>query len=208
MNGHTVEFGLLQMSAIHEMANIGLGHATTALSELTGHSFNMSIPSVSSVAVTAVPELLGGPEAITLCVYMPFAGDVSGHTAFITTWTSGKTLLDLLLGSSPCDVSGIGELEASALLEVGNIINSSFLNALSDMTDLALHATPPMVSVEMAGAILESLAAEAEQQDCVALSVQTRIFDLTGSAEGYFMCVPTLEGLHMFFDRLGIAEAA
>jgi len=190
------------------MANIGLGHATTALSELTGHSFNMSIPSVDSVPVNTISALVGGEETVCVGVFMPIEGDVEGHIAFLFPWGSAQRIWTLLIGSAPAEVSAVGELEASAMLEVGNILNSSFLNALSDMTGLALHATPPMVSVEMASAIAQSIVAEAEQREVVALAIETAIFDEAEATRGYFLCIPTLAGLQLLFERLGIAEAA
>lgn len=206
--GNTITFGTLQLSAVHEMANIGLGHATTALSDLTGHSFNMSIPSIDSVPVTTIATLVGGAETVCVGVFMPIEGDVEGHIAFLFPWASAQRIWTLLIGSAPESVGVVGELEASAMLEVGNILNSSFLNALSDMTGLALHATPPLVSVEMASAIAESIVAEAEQRDVLALAIETAIFDEAESTRGYFLCIPTLDGLRLLFERLGIAEAA
>ncbi len=199
---------ILQLSAVKEMTNIGLGHAATALSTLTGRSFNMSVPDVESVPVADLLERLDGPESLTLSVFMPFEGDVAGYIAFLFPWPSAQKLWGMILGQFPDSPEQVGELEASAMIEVGNIINSNFLNALSDMTELKMHATPPAMSIEMAQAVIGSIVLEAEMSDSVALAVRTAIFDEESETSGYFLCIPTSNGLDTMFERLGISEAA
>ncbi len=200
---------LMELSAVREMANIGLGHATTALSEVTGQSFNMAIPWVETVSIETVPMLVGDPEDLAVGISMPFEGDATGHTAFLFPWNSATDLWKMLLGTAPGSPGEIDELYASAMLEVGNIVNSGFLNAISDMTNLKLHATPPMVSVDIIYSIASSIIAEAEQEDAIGLAIKTELFrEPAGSTTGYFLCVPTKDSLDRMFSALGIAEAA
>ncbi len=202
-------YGLMEMSAVKEVANIGLGHATTALSELTGHSFNMDIPEVEAVALEKIPETIGDAMELFAGVYMPFEGDVEGHMAFVFPWPSAVQLWTWLLGSAPDGPEAVDELAASAMLEVGNILNSNFLNAISNMTNLSMHATPPLVSIDLGYSMVASIVANAEMQDVVALAVETRIFDLpTGATTGYFLCIPTRAGLDLILSRLGVLEVA
>lgn len=209
MASDSITLGAEQLSAVQEMAKVGLTHATTALSGMTGRQFQMSVPGISSLAISNIPELLGGEEMVALGVYMPFEGDAEGHIAFLFPWKSGVYLWNLLLGASPEDWTGVGELECSVLLEIGNIVNSNFLNAISDRTNLRLMSTPPAVSIEMAGAIMASITAEAEMMDAVALTIATRIFVSDDeSVDGFFVCIPSLQGLNTIFGRFGIPEAA
>lgn len=200
--------GLMELSVVREMTNIGLGHATTALSEMTGKAFNMSVPDVESLSLEEIPELLGGSESYSAGIYMPIEGDVSGHIAFLMPWASAQSLWQMLLGSKPESPEFISEMDASAILEIGNIINSSFLNAISDMTNLSMHATPPYLAVEMSAAILDAIVVEANAGDHVALAIRTVIHEFNGSMEGFFVYIPSIGGLRHLFSTLGIAEAA
>jgi chemotaxis protein CheC len=139
---------------------------------------------------------------------MPFEGDIHGHIAFLFPWKGAQKLWQMLLGAHPCDLEEVGEMEASALLEVGNIINSSFLNAISDMTDLKLHATPPLMTAEMSASVIATIVAEAEMTDSVALAVETNLYEADSGTSGYFLCIPSESGLQTIFERLGISEAA
>ncbi|MFQ3588290.1 MAG: chemotaxis protein CheC [Fimbriimonadaceae bacterium] len=208
MSSEGMNLGLMQLSAVRELANIGLGHAVTSLSEITQRPFNMSVPYAESVALTTIPTMLGGGERLTVGIYMPIDGDIEGHMAFLFPWPSAQALWSMLLGYSPDSVESIGEMEASAMIEVGNIINSSFLNAISDMTGFTLHATPPLLAVDMAACVLESIVNEASMEDHAALAIETDIHDHSGSAGGMFLYIPSLGGLRALFAALGISEAA
>ena len=208
MANEALNLGLMQLSAVKELANIGLGHATTSIAEMTQQPFYMSVPHAASIALEEIPLLMGGREELTVGIYMTVNGEVDGHIAFLYPWHSAQFFWRLLLGKAPENMEDVGELEASVMLELGNIINSSFLNAISDMSELPLHATPPLVSIEMAAAILQSIVLQACETDYAALSIETRIYDDSGEAEGFFLFIPTVGGLHKLFAKLGIPEAA
>lgn len=199
---------LIEMSAVREMANIGLGNATTALSEMTGKTFHMAVPDVESLEYEQLPALMGGGEAQTAGIYMPIEGDVPGHIAFLMPWRSAQALWRMLLGSQPQSQFEISEMDASAMLEVGNIINSSFLNAIADMTGFAMHATPSSLAIEMCSAILDAIMVEASEKDHYALAIRTIISDYEGSIEGFFVYVPSAWGLQILVSSLGLSEAA
>jgi chemotaxis protein CheC len=190
------------------MANVGVGHATTALSEMTGRRFTMSVPRVDSLPVERLAGYLGGPEKLCVAAFMAFHGDVSGNMAFLFPWESADRLWRTLIGTSPADATDLSELEASAMLEVGNVLNSSFLNALSGMSGLSLQATPPLLSVEMARAIVQSIVVEAELTNAIALAIDTEIFEHRGNLLGTFFCIPAHEGLAALLRGLGLQEAA
>lgn len=201
--------GVIETSAIKEMANIGLGHAMTSLSQMTGRFFNMTIPRVETVNLDDLPNMFGEPEGIAVGIYMPIDGDVTGHMGFFLPWGSALVLWEMLVGSSPESPAEISELHSSVALELGNIINSSFLNAISDMASLKLHATPPLVSVDHTVCIASTIVAQAQTTEVVALAIETEIFEIDcNSIRGFFLCIPTREGLQRLFAGLGIPEAA
>jgi len=94
------------------------------------------------------------------------------------------------------------------MLEIGNIINGSFLSAISDMTNLSLEATPPSMCVDMCEAVLGSIVTEASRADHSALAVRTVITDESGGVDGFFVFIPTVGGLRKLFTALGLPEAA
>ena len=198
----------LQESAVKEISNIGLGHAVTALSNLTGKPFNMSVPDARAMNYNEVLDAVGGPEHLAVGVLMPIDGDLTGHMALLFPWESATGLWHSLLGMCPQDLSEIDELYASVVLEVGNIINSSFLNAISEMTGDSLHATPPLMAVDSAAAILASMVSVADEQGGVALTIRTRLYDESDSFDAVYLYVPNLSSLQRLFKTLGLGDVA
>ena len=54
----------IQLDALREVANIGCGHAISALAKMVGgRTVNLSVPRALLADATGVAELLGGTEA-------------------------------------------------------------------------------------------------------------------------------------------------
>ncbi len=208
MSSETLHLGVMANSVVRELANIGLAHATTAMAELTGKTFDMAVPEVESVALERLPSILGDPNGLTVATYMSIDGDVGGHIAFLMPWHSAQQLWLMLVGDAPTSPDDVSDLHASVALEVGNMVNAGLLNSISDMTGLSLHATPPQVSMDMTAAVVASIVCEASFVDSVALSIQTEIFDLSHRVSGFFVYIPTVGGLRSVFQSLGVLEAA
>ncbi len=206
--GELDSMSLLQKSAVQEVCNIGLGHAARAISDMTGKSFNISVPQIDRVPLEQVVRYLGGPEEVLLAVYTPFHGEAEGHLSFLFPWTDAQELWKMVLGTAPESPEDVTELEESAVLEVGNILNGSFLNAIGDMTGLTLHIGCPSAGIEMAQSIISQLVIEAELSDSMALAVETAIFDEGQNTKGYFLFIPSNSGLNTILEKLGVAEAA
>ncbi|MGH9260627.1 MAG: chemotaxis protein CheC, partial [Acidimicrobiales bacterium] len=52
----------LQIDALREVANIGAGHAATALSQMTNHRVMISVPRINIARLEEVPDLIGGAQ--------------------------------------------------------------------------------------------------------------------------------------------------
>ena len=70
-----------RLDALREVANIGAGHAATALSTLTATRIMISVPMVNIVPPgDFVPEI--APDVEVVAVHMEMSGDISGRTIF------------------------------------------------------------------------------------------------------------------------------
>src|SRR5213594_526874 len=70
----------LQIDALREVANIGAGHAATALSQLTNRRIMISVPQINISRLEEVPGLLGDPQEVVAAVLMHMLGDLTGRT--------------------------------------------------------------------------------------------------------------------------------
>src|SRR6266850_1491336 len=69
----------LQLDALREVANIGAGHAATALSQLTHRRIMISVPQINIERMEEVPGLIGEPQEVSAAVltttYLNFGHD-------------------------------------------------------------------------------------------------------------------------------------
>ncbi|GFP28727.1 chemotaxis protein CheC, partial [Candidatus Hakubella thermalkaliphila] len=147
-----------KLDVLKEMGNIGAGNAATALSTLLNYErVNMHVPEVSFCPLVDIPDLMGGAEKSVFGIYIRVFSEVSFYAVFLIDFESAQTLVASLTGH---DYPVMEEMGRSVLLEVGNIVTASYLNALSHLTNLTFLPDPPLLAVDMAGAILGTVLAE------------------------------------------------
>ncbi len=91
------ELKALQLDALREVANIGAGHAATALSQMTNQRIMISVPQINIAPLEEVPELLGHPQDVVAAVLMHMMGDLTGRTLLMFPEAVGRRLCDILL---------------------------------------------------------------------------------------------------------------
>lgn len=196
-----------QADVIREIGNIGAGNAITSLSTMLNDRVNMTVPRVGIIPLCEFARMAGGSETLAACVYMPVAGDAPGHVAFLLAEQSALSLADQLLGRANGETHKLGEMECSALMEVGNILASSYLMALCELTQLRLLSSPPAIAVDMTAAILSSIAsalASLEEVQDHALTILTEMRVDGGLIEGFFIYVPEPGSLSVMLRALNM----
>lgn len=193
-----------RLDFLKELANIGTGHATTALSQmLSGKLFQLVVPDAQMLPFTEAAKFVGGLEKVVVGIFVVISGEVKGHMAFLLPLDSASVLLRLLLGT---DNQEMDEMALSALQELGNIMITAYLNALSKMTGLLLTPSVPGVAVDMAGAVWQSVLAGAEVINAVTV-IRTEFFADGEAIEGNIIFLPDEEDFKKIGRMLGLEEA-
>ena len=175
-------FNERQIDALKEIANIGVGNGATSLSRLIGLPVELRLPDVQIVHLSDIDEALGGAESSRVGVAFRLDGDLRGRIAVVFTEESARLLLEILRPDDRCEPSDLDEMGRSALGEVGNLLSASFANALASLLGLRTMPSAPGTSVDMAGALSDSLLADlAADSDEVVLIVA----DFAGRSPGF-----------------------
>ena len=189
---------------LREIGNIGAGNATTALAQMIGTKVDMHVPKVDLLDFSEVGEAMGGEEQLMAGIYQIVEGDISGSIMFLLEEKSAITLISKLMGSPEVDnASEFGEMELSALKEIGNIITGSYLSSLSMLTNLKIIASIPAISIDMCGSILSVPAIEFGEVGDKMLLIQTEFSD-DMKLTGFFILVPDLESYDKILGSLGM----
>lgn len=189
---------------LSEIGNIGAGNATTALAQMIGSKVDMKVPKVELLEFSQVGEAMGGEEQLMAGIYQIVEGDINGSIMFLLEETSAITLISKLMGTPEVDNAGeFGEMELSALKEIGNIITGSYLSSLSTLTNLKIIASIPAISIDMCGSILSVPAIEFGAVGDKMLLIQTEFSDDV-KLTGFFILVPDLESYDKILSSLGM----
>src|SRR6185295_2847459 len=109
----------LQLDALREVANIGAGHAATALSQMIGETIMISVPTISISRLENIPPQVSSPDEPVAAVLMHMLGDLTGRTLLVFPRRTARRLASLLLRRQGGDE--LNEMEQSAIKEAGNI---------------------------------------------------------------------------------------
>lgn len=145
------ELNVLELDTIREIGSIGTGNAATALSSMLGCEVRIDVPEVRIMGYNEAIDWIGGPEVITAGVVVRMGGEVNGIMLSVQQIEFVNLVLGHMVGREIEDYSQLTELDRSALVEVGNIMISTFINALSGLADLTIQVTVPAFAVEHAG---------------------------------------------------------
>jgi len=202
------ELGSLQLDGLREVANIGAGHAATALSQLTNRRIMVGVPQVRVLRIDEIADMMGTGEEVVAGVVMQMLGDLTGRTVQIFPKETAERVAGILIGRN--DVvfpDGFGELEQSALKEVGNILGGAYLNALSDFLGLLLLMSVPGLAMDVTAAVLKSVFLEFQEDRDYVFVVETlfNMDEVEKELHGHFLLVPDEASIDVLLRAIRLA---
>jgi chemotaxis protein CheC len=193
-----------QLDALREVANIGAGHAATALSQITEQRIMISVPQLTVAPLEAVPNQIAEPEEPVAAVLMRMEGDLTGLTLLVFPQPIALKVAGLMMRRP---VTALGAIEESAIKEAGNILSAAYLNALADFMKMTLLPSPPSLAVDMSDAVLTSTYLDAAQGAAFVVCVESE-FQLQEAGErlrGFFLLLPDPPSLRAMLKAIRVA---
>jgi len=191
----------IQKDAMQELANIGAAHAATTLSQMLNSQVDMSVPVVNVVDISRVSDCLG--EEFAAMVVFELQGEIShgGYVVFHVSKESALRMTNTMLGMTDMD-RPLNEMDQSALLEVGNIMVSAFLDATAELLGIVMLPSPPALSMDMAHAAFESLIAQLTIEVNEVLLFKTELTCEEHKVAGNLIMLPEAETLEKIIALL------
>jgi chemotaxis protein CheC len=194
------ELNAVQLDVLQEVGNIGAGNAATALSQLLNEKVDMTVPAVKIIPFDDIFSKIG-VEEVVIGVIVRVLGDIPGNILFTLEKEVALKIISKLTGE---EQEVISELGNSALCEIGNIISSSFMNAIAKLTNLTLMPSVPAVALDMMGAILSTTFIESGQFDEYILDLETQFIQENEKLSGHFYYIPMPGSLEKILNSLGV----
>jgi len=193
----------LELDALREIANIGCGHAATALSRMVGgNAVSIDVPRVMAARCEEVLALFA-EDAPVIAAAVGIEGSITGRMLVVWKEADARALAAVLL--STCQA---GEAEApgdSALAELANVLCSACLNAIGALTRLQLLPTSPEMIRGTGREVVSGLLSGQRSGRSAAVMVETRLHGVhVPSLSGRLMVVPDGATLPTLFRAVGL----
>ena len=198
-------FSERQLDALRELANIGCGHAATALSKLLGApKMGIDIPKARVAELAEVALLVGGDRRPVVAVSTEVSGGLRGRLCLLMPLADAQCLAGLLLGEA-APTGALAEVERSAVTEAGNIVGAACLTALARAMGLHLMPSVPRYCEGTTAEVLREVVTLIPELGDRAIVLETR-FASVGLPEisGHFFILPEMPSLPRMLQALGV----
>jgi chemotaxis protein CheC len=195
-----LDFSDIQIDALREVGNIGVGNAATAMSQLLGKEIQITVPRVNVIGLEDIFERIDGEEVVYAVIARVF-GDTPGNMLFVLDKYTISKIVESLVGETGEELSEMGY---SVLGEIGNIIFATYMNSISKLTNLSLFPSVPAVTQDMLCAILSTTFIEAGQYSDNVLDIETDFMQEKEKLRGNFYFIPMPGSLEKILESLGL----
>ncbi|MCI8808556.1 MAG: chemotaxis protein CheC [Oscillibacter sp.] len=195
----------LELDTLKEIGSIGTGNAANSLSSLIGKTVRIKQPEVRIMGYNEAINWIGGPEEITAGVLVRMSGQITGIMLSVQQLDFVNLVLESMLGHGVEDYLGLHEMESSALVEVGNIMISTFINALSSLADINIELTVPAFTVDMQGAIMTVPMAEYGGQSDYIMTIGGNFICGGKEIPCRLLLSPNIKSLNFLLGKLGVS---
>lgn len=196
----------MELDTIREIGSIGTGNAATALSSLLGCEVRIDMPEVRIMGYNEAIDWIGGPEVITAGVLVHMSGELNGIMLSVQQLEFVNLVLERMIGQNVAGYEQLNDLDRSALVEVGNIMISTFINALSSLAGITTRLTVPGFAVDMQGAILTVPMAEFGGQSDYIMTIGTNFICDGKAVPCRLLLSPDIRSLNFLLKKLGVLD--
>jgi len=190
-----------QMDALRELGNIGAAHAADTLSQMLMCKVEMRVPVVEIYDIGGIHHGIG--EDVGGMVIFKIEGELE-NSGFVVVYFPIRSVIMLtnrMLGQTGTDRQ-LDEMDQSVLVEVGNIMVSSFLDATAQFLGTVMLPSPPDVSIDMALASFEALLSQVAMDINDVVIFRTELVTDDTSVEGSIFMLPEAPLLSKLVEML------
>ena len=199
-----IRFTDTQLSAWDDLITKAAENSIQALADMSGQDVKSDLVKPYKIDCTDIPNVLGGADKVAVGVLLGIEQVPAFHIALLHTPETAYQVVDILLGESIGTTHGLGEMEISALGEMGNIMGGYFLNTVGDESGYQLKPTPPSVRMDMTGAILDYAIASLMMETDEVTMIEANYGTAEKMVDGVFAVMPSPELQGTIMDVWGI----
>lgn len=144
----------LELDALTEVFNIGVGQAAAAMSRMVKEEVTLSVPSISFMSRASVADALTEDVGQRICsVSQRFEGVFNTDAILMFPESKSLEIVRMMIGEEiPLDE--LSDLEQEALSEIGNIILNALMGTLANVFASEFSSSLPVFHLGTSSEIL------------------------------------------------------
>ena len=187
----------MDLDALKEVANIGTGQASMALSVLFDQRVDIGLPRTSVIKLSDIGKDFNSSDTM-VGIYSRIKEGLLGNILLILPLTSALNLTNKLYNKSS---TRLEDDDVQVLSKVGSIINSCYLNGVAQLLSQRVVFNAPNV-VSIFGNSLKDFLAVSLSDDAKILVVNIDFNIKEFNVSGGFILILTLESIYPLITRL------
>jgi chemotaxis protein CheC len=180
------------LTRVWDLSQRSMRRAGESLTLFLGHPVRLAVLDILALPASDLPSLAeenaGGPMAALQC---EIVGPAIGSILILFPQSTISRFLRALLGMS-AEGRPLTPVEESAILEVGNILSSSFLSEMGDRIGRRLMHSPPEIHFTNIPRLVRELLSSLHLLGSEVLVVQGILEDPERHIQGRFFVVPEI----------------
>lgn len=197
----SLELTEIQIDALKEVANIGAGHAATALSQLLNTTITLQAPKAEIIRFRDLSSRVGEERTIAaLHVYV--RGELPGQMLVMFDYEDALEFVRIFVRRVVGDIQIFDSIVDSTLKELGNLIAGSYLGAIVQLTGANMIPSVPTLSYGTIPAAFRSLMSTVPEQDV--FLVESTFLNRGVKVSGNFILIPETGSLAPLLAVFGV----
>ncbi len=183
-----------EKDVLKELCTIGSGNAATSVSMLIRKTVNIKVPILSVVEPNKFAEFIGKSSDIKLAIFSYIKENYPSKFIVLLSLDEANRLSEMLIHQKFKNIDFNDEnltIFKSMLLELGNILISSYINAISEIIHKTLIHTPPQIKYDFLESIVDEFSIINEEAGVEMLFLKNEF---------------TIEGNQFLFDLLFLPD--
>lgn len=142
-----------------DMLAKGMHQAAERLSAMMGRPIRVEAPRLEAIPISNLLNYVGDPEVAMVGVYLLIDGALKGQALLLLALTDAFHLVETTTGSAPNTITDLAGPARSTIGSIGHAMLSAFLEVVTEWLNCPVKPSLPAVMVDMAGAIIDVVAA-------------------------------------------------
>jgi chemotaxis protein CheC len=189
----------LYYDTLREICSFGAGHAASSLSNIVEKKVVITVPEVCMRSVKEQMSLMGDESKAVVMVNSQFELGESGMIFYLATIDNAKSVV----GAMTCvRIGELGELEKSAMVEIGNILSGSIIGSVSNFMEEKVFFNPPNLYINPPHKVLGATLGKQIRNDNPLLFVSVDISVEEEDISSTLLFVPLFDLVAKVWDKM------